>query len=355
MAAAEHMARKGEVVLDEEVAAVLGERVRVTEWRDAEADSAEEAGRRYAVVAGLAQPVSPAPWPPIPTGALSDASLRPWLLPAVYERLRSGQGEFLAELRPAVTLFLRFGGIDYDGDEGAGTALDAFIRTVQLILERYGGHLLQMTVGDKGSYLYASFGAPIAYDDAADRAVAAALDLRDLPPPGAAGTGIQIGISRGRMRVGAYGGATRRTYGVLGDEVNMSARLMSAAAPGQIVVSQVVAGAVARQFELQPLGSITVEGKRDPVSVAAVLGRRPPAAQTAGGHDAAPLVGRDAEVARLAETLEVAGAGAGQILRVEGSPGVGKSHLAAALVNLAAERGFRVAQGASQSIAQDTA
>ena len=45
--------------------------------------------------------------------------VRQWLLPAVYERMRTGRGEFLAELRTAVPLFLRFGGIDYDTDPDA--------------------------------------------------------------------------------------------------------------------------------------------------------------------------------------------------------------------------------------------
>ena len=53
--------------------------------------------------------------------------VRQWLLPAVYERMRTGRGEFLAELRTAVPLFLSFGGIDFDTDPEALTKLDAFM------------------------------------------------------------------------------------------------------------------------------------------------------------------------------------------------------------------------------------
>ena len=57
--------------------------------------------------------------PPLP-----EELVRPWLLPAVYERLTTGRGEFLAELRPAYPVFIRFGGIDYDADDDAIEQLD---------------------------------------------------------------------------------------------------------------------------------------------------------------------------------------------------------------------------------------
>ena len=86
--------------------------------------------------------------------------MRKWLLPRVFERMSAGQGEFLAELRPAVPLFLRFGGIDYDADPDAIAKLDALVSRAQQIVDSYGGNVLQLTIGDKGAYLYAVFGAP---------------------------------------------------------------------------------------------------------------------------------------------------------------------------------------------------
>ena len=90
-------------------------------------------------------------------------------------------------------------------------------------MPRYEGALIDITIGDKGNYLYATFGAPLAHEDDTRRAVAAALELRRPPDLGAADPP-QIGISRGTMRAGAYGAASRRTYGVLGNEVNLAAR-----------------------------------------------------------------------------------------------------------------------------------
>ena len=173
--------------------------------------------------------------------------LRPWLLPAVYERHQAGLGDFLTELRPVVALFLRFGGIDYDGDPDAGTqARHASSAACSRSLARYDGTLLQLTIGDKGSYLYAAFGAPTAHEDDARRAAHAALELRwrcltswTFSQP------LQIGISRGVLRVGACGSRTRRTYGAMGDEVNLAARLMSRAAPGEVLISGRVQAALA--------------------------------------------------------------------------------------------------------------
>ncbi len=74
----------------------------------------------------------------------------------------------------------RFSGIDYDRDPEAEGKLDQFIRQVQTILAQYEGNLIQLTFGDKGSYLYAAFGAPVAHEDDALRAASTALALRDL-------------------------------------------------------------------------------------------------------------------------------------------------------------------------------
>ncbi|MBK9711398.1 MAG: tetratricopeptide repeat protein [Kouleothrix sp.] len=349
LAAAEHAAAKGEVLASAEVAGALGELLLVNAWRE------DQDGRRFAVVGGLAREVAATPWPAVAPGELREDHVRPWLLPGVYERLRDEQAQFLAELRPAVALFARFGGIDYDGDERASRKLDGYIRWVQRIVARYEGALLQLTIGDKGSYFYVAFGAPIAHDDDPDRAVAAALELQ-APPPALAGiVGTQIGISRGRMRTGAYGGPTRHTYGVLGDEVNMAARLMGRAEPGQIVVSQPIADAVARRFTLRALGPVSVKGKQAPVHVSLVLDRRQPSSQRPATLFASPLVGREAELERMEQALDAARSGAGQVLRVVGAAGVGKSHLAAELAERALQRGMRVAVGSCQSTTESTA
>ena len=350
LAAAEHHAEKGEVVASAEAVAELADALMIHQWRDGETPD-----QRFAVVAGLARAVPPDPWPLLPAGALDDAAIRPWMLESVYERLSAGQGQFLAELRPAVALFARFGGIDYDNDDQAAAKLDAYIRWVQQIVTRYEGALLQLTIGDKGCYYYVAFGAPLAHDDDPARSVAAALELQALPPDLDGVLGTQIGISRGRMRTGAYGGPTRRTYGVLGDDVNMAARLMSTAELGQILVSQQIADSVARQYTLRYVGAISIKGKQAPMQVSLVLDRRAPSTQRPATLFASPLVAREAELARMTQLLEAAQATGGQIMRLQGAAGVGKSHLAAEIVERAVGWGMRTAIGICQSTTESTA
>ena len=116
--------------------------------------------------------------PPTDLDSLTPEHVRPWLHAPVYTRLQSGLGDFLAELRPTVALFVRFSGIDYDGDDDAGAKLDHYIRWVQQVAARYEGTLIDLNIGDKGSYLYINFGALLAHEDSSARALAAALELR---------------------------------------------------------------------------------------------------------------------------------------------------------------------------------
>jgi predicted ATPase/class 3 adenylate cyclase len=350
MAEAEQQAAKGEVVAGAEVVTTLGGLLTVREWRQA-----QDGGPRFAVIAGLNGPVATDPWPPLAPGTLTEEQVRPWLLAAVYQRLLAGQGQFLAELRPVVALFLRFAGLDYDADETVEAKLDAFVRWVQQILSRYDGALLKLTMGDKGSYLHAAFGMPVAHDDDASRAVAAALELHALPAELRYISTIQIGISRGRMRVGAYGGPTAHAYDMIGDDANLAARLMSHAAPGQIMISPAIAGVVARLYELEFIGSLSLKGKSRPVPVSLVHGRKAVSPQRPAGFFAGPLVGRDAEIGQIMQVVAAVAGGTGRILRLEGPTGVGKIHLAAVLIDRAAAQGFQVAVGACQSTTQHTA
>ena len=350
LAGAEHLARRGEVLLDEAAARALGGGARLDAWR-----LDEDSGVRAVVLSALGLQVPEQPWPRLAPGRLSEDQVRPWLLPAVYRGLITGRGEFLAELRPAAALFLRFNGIDYEEDSRAPQKLDAFIRRVQEILSRYEGSLIQLTIGDKGSYLYAAFGAPIAHEDDVDRAAFSALELQALPSELAFLEPLQIGITHGRMRVGAYGGAQRRTYGVLGDAVNLAARLMQLAQPGQILAHVEARERAGEDFEWEKLPAVRVKGKSEPVKLYALArARRRRRGPDYGSLFPLPPVGRAEILNRLQEGLNALMQGRGGILRLEGEAGMGKSYLAAHFSRTAKARGARVLLGVSQSVTQGT-
>jgi predicted ATPase/class 3 adenylate cyclase len=333
MATAEHQAKKGEVVVGSEVMVHIGDQVELAEWRHE-----PETGERLGVVSRLSPqaPVQATPWPAFSPEILTETQMRPWLLPPVYERLQAGKGEFLAELRPAVVLFLSFGGIDYDRDETAGAKLDAYIRWVQTVLARYEGYLLQLTVGDKGSYVYTAFGAPIAHEDDAMRAVSAALELRTPPTTLNFIDKVQIGISQGQIYTGAYGGTMRRTYGVMGDDVNLAARLMQAAAPEQVLVSHTAKQATADTFTWENLPPLKVKGKAEPVSVFSLGGvKERRAIHLQEPNYVLPMVGREAELALIEQKLAQVLAGHGQVIGITAEAGMGKSRLVAEVIHIA--------------------
>jgi len=302
LAEAEHEARRGEIIIASNGAADLEEKFIVSEWR--------EEGK-FAVVTGLMRDIDPTPWPELPRDAIPESKAQPWLHPAVFEKVRAGKSELLSELRPAVAFFLKFSGLAYDTDPDAAARLDTFVRWVDKVIARYYGALSQLIVGDKGSYLYIVFGAPIAHNDDATQAVLAALELAAPPESLAYITDIQIGLAYGQMRVGAYGGTSQRTYGAIGDKTNLAARLMQVVAPPStstpegsrvtILCNDSIYEATQEQFEFESLPPILVKGKSQPIAV-----YRPIRKLLEGDTAAVNLVGRTVERALLIDRLSPA-------------------------------------------------
>ncbi len=351
LADAEHLAEKGDVVLAQSALVSLGDHAIVSELRPPTDQDGGHHAEAVGVLAGLRIDVDEAE-PMSAPSALSEALVRPWILPAVYERLVTGRGEFLAELRSAYPMFVRFGGIDYDNDPEAVEKLDHFTQRVQQILSEFGGNLLHVILGDKGAYLCAVFGTPHAHEDDSSRAATAAIELLTLERETAA-TDLQIGIAHGRVRSGAYGHPARRTFTCLGDAVNLSARLMSQAPPGHAYISEEVHRALSERVECQLVGDLTVKGKADPVRVLSILGLRRGLAKREIRYPL-PMVGRDAEMAVFADTLDEVLGGAGRVVGISAEAGRGKSRLVSEVVRKLVDRGVTVAWGEAQNFGRTT-
>ncbi len=334
------------VVVDEAACRQLGNKVNIIEKRQP-----AETNQTFAIVEWAGQPRVNIPTGPLSASAITkvtEEQARSWLLKAVLERLASGSDKLLPEIRPAAAVFVGFSGINYDEDEAAPAKLDRYVRWVQATLARQEGYLIEVTMGDKGSNLYIAFGAPRAYDDNDVRAVAGALELLSPPEDMSFIQDIRIGISRGKMRAGAYGGKGRRTtYGVLGQEVSLAARLMGKAKSGQILVSQHVFEATVKHYNFDSLGLVELKGKPKPVSVYRVLGRK----YRADGHTE-PLLGRETELQKMRGMMDAVLAGQGQILRLVGEPGVGKSHFVSEFALSVEKGGGQVLRSACTDVNQ---
>jgi class 3 adenylate cyclase/tetratricopeptide (TPR) repeat protein len=344
LAAAEQQSSSGDVVLDAGAIASLGDRVELREVRVGELGDVGVVG---ALSDDLFPPDTPARWPQLP-----EETARQWVLPPVWERMVAGRGEFVSDLRPAFPIFVRFGGLDFESDPDAAQVLDEFVTRAELALDEQGGYVLQLTIGDKGAYLYAVFGSPIAHEDDAARGCEAALRLLEIADEVPV-TDVQVGVATGRLRSGTYGHPERRTFCCLGDAVNLAARLMTRAPVGGVWVHGDVADAAADRFEWEDLPAITVKGRKQQVSVRRLLAR---AARRRSGTDHASvslnvMVGRDAELARLRDLWATAESGQGHVVVVQAEAGAGKSRLVGGLVAELVEEGVPFASGEATPLA----
>ncbi len=188
-----------------------------------------------------------------------------------------------------------------------------------------------------GDGLMALFGAPVAHEDSPERAVKAALAVREaLEPLGArleAAHGIplkiRVGINTGPVVVGPVGNDRKMDYTAIGDTTNLASRLQTLAAPGAILISESTYRLVRGFFAVEPVGPLGVRGKIEPVNAYAVTEWRGAKSKFALAEERGltPFVGRADELSRLADAFARLAAGQAQAVAVVGDAGSGKSRL----------------------------
>lgn len=266
--------------------------------------------------------------------------LKPYLPAGLLPRLASkpSRREVSSEHRLVGILFANFvGASELISRLGPGCqdeiaqALNDYYVTMQEAILRYGGVVNKIDLYDHGDKLMALFGAPVAHEDDAERAVRAALDMQAATDKaGPMLISQRIGISTGLVFAGHVGSARRREYTVMGDEVNLAARLMSAAAENELLLSSYVRRKVSPFFDLADRGEVKLKGKSRPVPIYTIVGRKTQPEPVRGIQGLrSPLVGRDKEVEITHHLLDALCAGRGAILALIGEAGLGKSRLLA--------------------------
>jgi class 3 adenylate cyclase/tetratricopeptide (TPR) repeat protein len=227
-------------------------------------------------------------------------------------------------------------------------------RCLQLLTEqvrRYDGAVTQFL----GDGLMALFGAPIAHENAPERAVRAGLGMQaaiarfaeELARTRGLAVRLRVGIHTGPVVVGRIGDDLRMDYTAIGDTTNLAARLQAAAAPGRVLVSARTARLVGGRFATRAVGPLVLKGKARPVAAHEIERALPRLPLVAGGdeRDLTPLVGRAAELATLDTLFEHAVAGRGQVACIVGDAGIGKSRLLHELKGRLAARGVTWLEG----------
>jgi class 3 adenylate cyclase/tetratricopeptide (TPR) repeat protein/ribosomal protein L40E len=219
---------------------------------------------------------------------------------------------------------------DLDPEE-ARAVIDPVLQLMMLAVHSYDGYVVQSA----GDGIFALFGAPVSHEDHPQRAVHAAIAMRDTlsrragDPPSRPAVEVRIGINTGEvvLRLVHTGGHTE--YTPVGHAVNLAARMQSVALAGGIVISQDTQRLVEGYFELHELGPTKVKGIEEPINVYEVIDAGP-----LHGHFELALrrgltkfVGREREIAEVKRALELARSGRGQIVAVVAEAGTGKSRL----------------------------
>ncbi|MEV4343001.1 tetratricopeptide repeat protein [Actinoplanes sp. NPDC049596] len=292
----------------------------------------DEALREAATAPGADQDT---PRGPEKSPELLERLLTPFLHPAIRQRLRSGRHELVNEHRKVTTAFVRLPDLSAD-NPATVQALQRFLGAGVAIIDRYGGHLRHLMADDKGTVLVAVFGTPVSHENDEERALRCCLELLTLP-----GGPYRGGVTTGPVYCGEVGSDVRREYAVVGDAVNLAARLMQAAPAGHLLIDQATYEQTRDIVAAEGPGVVTAKGKTGPISVWTVreafeLPSPAPLPAPAPGR----LVDRTRELAELHTFVHEARRGHGRLVWLHGEAGVGKSRLAAETCRLAGKLGF---------------
>jgi len=234
--------------------------------------------------------------------------------------------------------------------------VNQYFDTMVEIASRYGGHIDKFM----GDALMVLFGAPVAHEDDPLRACLAAIEMLEAMDRFSAERKMElamsIGLNTGEVVALNVGSKERMEYTVIGDGVNLAARLEKVATARQCVIGENTYRQVKGKIKLQKLKPVMVKGKSKPQNVYLILGRMEEAGKQASLRSGSiKLVGRLPEMEGIKQSIEKAKTAQGQVVAITGDPGVGKSRIAKELELLAKDQGFKFIKGKCHSYSSNIA
>ena len=285
----------------------------------------------------------------------AENSLRAYIPGAIINRLSAGQSSWIAELRRVTILFINLP--DFDQNTDLETSQEV-ARLIQRAVYRFEGSLNKINVDDKGITVVAALGLPpFAHEDDPARGVQAALTIRQ---------GLQsrkvksnIGVTTGRIFCGSIGNERRREYTIIGNAVNLSARLMGAA--GQqykivekygvsILCDRLTYDGAKEAVEFESVPPQPVKGRVEPVEVF-----HPVDFKKSVIRPTTELIGREEEKSTIANALQELSRGVPHhTIILQGEAGIGKTRLFEDLVRQAETLHVHMLNGTGDPIEKST-
>ncbi|HSF85675.1 MAG TPA: adenylate/guanylate cyclase domain-containing protein [Acidimicrobiia bacterium] len=254
---------------------------------------------------------------------LETADVSLWVPAALRTFLSAAQPE--PEHRVATIGFVRFCGVDErikrEGPEAVALGLQQMIDVIQDAVDIEGVTFLATDINEDGGKVLVSAGAPAVQEDDDGRMLRAMRRIADADTR----FDLHIGVNRGHVFAGEIGTAYRSTYTVMGDTVNVAARLCAAAWAGRILVSPDVLERSHTLYTTSRLDPLTVKGKSEPLDVYEVgeeIGFRAETTRTD-----LPFAGRTDELAIVTAAFTPDGGKGTRVVTISGETGVGKSRL----------------------------
>jgi class 3 adenylate cyclase/tetratricopeptide (TPR) repeat protein len=229
-----------------------------------------------------------------------------------------------AEHRRVAVGFLKFAHTDQllaeNGPDALGERLQGLATSIAAAAEELGVHVMASDIYPDGGKFILAAGAPVSYGGDEERMLRATRrildEVRDLD--------VRIGVNSGPVFVGDLGAPTRRAFTIMGDAVNLAARLMQKAESLQLVASDAALDRSTTRFTTQSLEPFFVKGKTIPILASVVDDAEEGRADQTGRF---PMIGRDKELAILLDGAESARASRGRVVELIGEPGAGKTRL----------------------------
>ena len=292
--------------------------------------------------------------------------LQRYLPGGLTEKILAQRGKIEGEHRQVTVMFCDLKGFtplsEKLGEEKVYSIMDELFEMMIHKVHEYGGTVNKGT----GDGIMALFGAPIAVEDAPQRAIRSALAIQremakfsgtlkgetEIPP-----LKMRIGINTGPVVVGTLGNDLRVEFTAMGDTVNLASRMEGLAEPGTVYVTEDTFKLTEGFFRFEALGERQVKGKEKPVKAYRVIApsTRRTRFDVSAERGLTPFVGRDKELELLLDGLERAKAGRGQAFSIIGEAGVGKSRFLYEFRKAAGSEDVNFLEGKCLSFSQNVA